>query len=62
MTAPNLGIARRILGVPLGASRDAICRATRRLARRYHPDLGGDVEHFKRVLRARDALLAEFDD
>lgn len=59
MHDPRISIARRILGVTPGASRDMICRATRRLARQHHPDLGGDVANLKRVLRARDLLLAE---
>lgn len=46
-----------ILGVSEDASTDAIKRAHRRLARRYHPDSGnGDVEAFRAIQEAYEIL------
>ena len=44
------------LGLESGASREAIKRAYRRLAKQHHPDLGGDGEAF-RALEAAYRLL-----
>lgn len=44
------------LGLEAGASREAIKRAYRRLAKQHHPDLGGDGEAF-RALEAAYRLL-----
>lgn len=41
-----------ILGVPLNSSQDAIKSAYRELAKRHHPDNGGDLEKMKELNRA----------
>ncbi len=50
--------ARRLLGVPEGASISDIRAAHRRLIARVHPDAGGSEELAQRINAARDALIA----
>lgn len=50
--------AAALLGVDDSASPDDVRRAWRVWARLAHPDLGGDVRHFRRLAAARDELLA----
>ena len=57
-----------VLGVPRDASPLQVARAHRRLAKRYHPDLGaeGDAERMRRIneawaLLSAPARRAEFD-
>jgi hypothetical protein len=45
------------LGLQAGASREAIKRAYRHLAKRHHPDLGGDGDAFRRLEAAYRLLL-----
>ncbi len=47
-----------VLDLAADASRDAIHKAYRRLARQTHPDHGGDSEEFKRVRKAYEDALA----
>jgi DnaJ-domain-containing protein 1 len=47
-----------LLGLELGASRQFIKRAYRRLAKEHHPDLGGDVELFHQIDAAYRLLIA----
>lgn len=49
--------ARRLLGVPSGATPDEIRSAHRRLVARVHPDVGGSADLAQRVNAARDTLL-----
>ena len=49
--------ALRLLGLEPGASIAAIKRAYRRLAKAYHPDLGGDVSAFHRLDAAYRLLI-----
>jgi curved DNA-binding protein len=56
----------QILGVERTASPDEIKSAYRKLAKKYHPDLGGDPEKFKEINEANDILSdpnkkAQFD-
>ena len=51
--------AYRVLGLPPGASREAIKSAHRRLMQRVHPDLGGSDELAARVNKAKDLLLGD---
>lgn len=46
----------QILGVNKDASQEEIKSAYRKLAKKYHPDLGGDPEKFKEINEANDVL------
>lgn len=48
----------QILDVRPGAAKEAILEAFRKLAKDAHPDLGGSIEAFTRLKRARDQALA----
>jgi hypothetical protein len=48
-----------VLGVEPEADQTAIRNAYRALARRHHPDAGGDVSEFKRLRQAYEAALAD---
>jgi molecular chaperone DnaJ len=45
-----------VLGVKKDASEDEIKKAFRRLARKHHPDAGGDEERFKEINEAYEVL------
>ena len=45
-----------ILGVPKGATADEVKKAYRSLARKHHPDSGGDEAKFKEIQGAYDVL------
>lgn len=45
-----------ILGVPENASEEEIKKKFRELAKKYHPDVGGDPEKFKKILEAYRVL------
>lgn len=47
-----------VLGVPHGATKDAIQAAYRKLASEAHPDKGGTAERMAEINRARDEGLA----
>lgn len=49
--------ALALLGLEAGASPQAIKRAYRHLAKAHHPDLGGDVEAFRRLDAAYRLLI-----
>lgn len=46
----------QILGVGRNANADEIKSSYRKLAKKYHPDLGGDPEKFKEINEANDIL------
>src|SRR3989338_2889978 len=46
----------RILGLTKEATEDDIKKAYRKLAHKYHPDKGGDVEKFKEISEAYQIL------
>ena len=50
--------AYRLLGLPWGASTEAIKRAHRRLVKQHHPDMGGRAEDFHRISQAYQLLVA----
>mgnify|MGYP002780197923 CR=1 FL=1 len=54
--------ARKLLGVPAGASRDEIIAAHRRLVAMVHPDRGGTSEQVNEANAARDLLLGTLPD
>lgn len=49
----------KTLGVPRDASADEIKKAFRKLARKYHPDAGGDEAKFKEINEAYEVLSDE---
>lgn len=49
----------KILGVPLGASKEELKKAYRKLATQHHPDRGGNAETFKEVSKAYDLLTGK---
>jgi len=49
--------ARRLLDVPVDATREEIRAAHRRLVARVHPDVGGSADLTRQVNAARDILL-----
>lgn len=63
LPAPDHFDPHAIFGFPrssnLRFTRDTITSRYRELAKTCHPDAGGDAEDFKRLQRARDALLKE---
>ena len=54
--------ARKLLGVPAGASRSEIVEAHRRLIAMVHPDRGGTNEQVHEANAARDILFDELPD
>jgi molecular chaperone DnaJ len=46
----------QILGIPENASEEEIKKRFRELAKKYHPDVGGDPEKFKKILEAYRVL------
>jgi curved DNA-binding protein len=46
----------KTLGVPRNATQDEIKKAFRKLARKNHPDAGGDEEKFKEINEAYEVL------
>ncbi len=48
--------ARRLLQLPSAASSRDVEHSFRRLARKLHPDHGGDTESFRLLLQARAVL------
>ncbi|MCB0191916.1 MAG: DnaJ domain-containing protein [Anaerolineae bacterium] len=51
----------QVLGVEQDAGLAAVRNAYRALARRHHPDAGGDPEEFQRLRRAYEQALAGLD-
>jgi hypothetical protein len=59
----DLDEARRILGLKQeDYTREDILAAFRRAAKRYHPDKGGTAEQFRKLVEARDRLLASIGE
>ncbi|MEO7021891.1 MAG: J domain-containing protein [Ktedonobacteraceae bacterium] len=48
--------ALAVLGLPLSATPQQIKQRYRRLAKRYHPDLGGDPQQMQRLVAAYEFL------
>lgn len=47
----------QVLGLKVGATPDEVKKAYRRLAKKHHPDLGGDSELFKEINKAYDDII-----
>lgn len=53
-----LADAIALLGVPINYTKEDVIAAFRREVKRAHPDLGGTAEMFRKLVEARDRLLA----
>lgn len=51
--------AHEVLGVAPDAEPAVVETAARQLSKQHHPDHGGDAEQFKRIQRAKEAMLDE---
>lgn len=51
--------ALSVLGLPLNATPQQIKRRYRTLAKRYHPDRGGDPRQMQRIIAAYELLMKE---
>jgi DnaJ-domain-containing protein 1 len=51
--------ALAVLGLPVNATRQQIKKRYRDLAKRYHPDRGGDQQQMQRIIAAYEFLLKE---
>lgn len=56
MTEISFNDARKILGLAPEYSKEELKTQYRTLAKKYHPDHGGDVKKFKRIQRAYEKL------
>jgi len=52
--------ALRVLGLPPNATQQQIKRRYRSLAKRYHPDRGGDQKEMQRIIAAYECLKKDF--
>ncbi|MFL5656191.1 MAG: J domain-containing protein [Ktedonobacteraceae bacterium] len=52
--------ALRVLGLPPNATPQQIKRRYRTLAKRYHPDRGGDQKEMQRIIAAYECLKKDF--
>lgn len=48
-----------VLGVAPDADPEVVKAAARQLKKKYHPDRDGDLDEFKRIVRAEEKLLGE---
>ncbi len=51
--------ALAVLGLPPNATRQQIKRRYRALAKRYHPDRGGDQRQMQRIIAAYELLMKD---
>jgi preprotein translocase subunit Sec63 len=51
--------ALAVLGLPPNATPDQIKRRYRKLAKRYHPDCGGDPKQMQRIIAAYETLTRD---
>ncbi len=51
--------ALAVLGLPANATQQQIKRRYRTLAKRYHPDRGGDREQMQRIIAAYELLTKD---
>jgi hypothetical protein len=61
-TPPNLQMplaeAMALLGVPANYTKEDVIAGFRRVVKKAHPDVGGTAEMFRKLVQARDRLLA----
>ncbi len=51
-----------VLGLPpLGSSWDVVRARYRELAMKHHPDRGGNIDNFRRIQTAYEALRAKYE-
>lgn len=48
-----------VLGLPANATRQQIKRRYRALAKKYHPDRGGDQKQMQRIIAAYEVLMKD---
>jgi hypothetical protein len=53
-----LAEAMELLGIPADYTRDDVIAGFRQAVKRAHPDVGGTAEMFRKLVKARDRLLA----
>ncbi|GCE13176.1 J domain-containing protein [Tengunoibacter tsumagoiensis] len=51
--------ALAVLGLPLNATPEQIKRRYRALAKRYHPDRGGDPRQMQKIIAAYELLMKD---
>lgn len=51
--------ALAVLGLPLNATPQQIKQRYRRLAKKHHPDMGGDPQQMQRLVAAYELLMKE---
>jgi DnaJ-domain-containing protein 1 len=51
--------ALAVLGLPPNATRQQVKRRYRSLAKRYHPDRGGDQQQMRRIIAAYELLMRD---
>ncbi|GCE16402.1 J domain-containing protein [Dictyobacter kobayashii] len=51
--------ALAVLGLPANATPEQIKRRYRKLAKRHHPDCGGDPKEMQRIIAAYECLMKE---
>lgn len=49
--------AARLLGIRTDASEEEVNVAYKKMAKKHHPDLGGDTQMFQKVLEAKETML-----
>lgn len=49
--------ASKILSVRIDASEEEVNSAYKKMAKKHHPDLGGDTQMFQKVLEAKETML-----
>ena len=54
--------AASILGIPVSSPKAVTRKRFRSLARKHHPDRGGDAEHFKELQQAKEVLVGSSSD
>jgi len=51
----------KILGIERTASKDEVKKAYRNLAKKHHPDVGGNIEKFREINQAYEKLMINLE-